>query len=290
MRDEKFERTMEAWAKHETSSAPEMRPTVEMYRMVEARRKPGILAKLLTRRAVWATAVASLMVLTVLYVRLYDPFMLFAPPPSQEVAYVGLRAGFAAQKGRIVIGAAVPSRSGPKGAPPILAQLVLQSQEADSPFVRALDLQNPPDQAVTLTSADNYRLVLEPVKDSYVYVFQLTSSGVLVKLFPNETYHPAQNPVRQGQLHYLPSQPNWFYLGQEKGEERLYIVASTEPLPQLEEGHSEYSAADEGPRKQRLLSTLVEALETIKDTRADTAAGWAFSFDHPLSRAIPLPE
>ena len=280
MRDEKFEKTMEAWAKHETLSAPEMRPTAEMYRMVEARRKPGILTILFSRRAVWATAVTSLMVLMVLYVRLYDPFRLFAPPPVQEVAYVGLRAGFAAQKGVIVIGTSVPSRGGPKKAPPILARLVLQSQEPDSPFVQALDLQNPPDQAVTLTSADNYRLVLEPVKDGYVYVFQFTSSGVLVKLFPNETYNPAQNPVRQGQSHYLPSQPNWFYLGQEKGEERLYIVASTEPLPQLEEGHSQYSAADEGSRKQQLLSRLLEALETIQDTHADTAAGWVFSFHH----------
>ncbi len=281
MRDEKFERTMEAWAKHETLSAPEMRPTVEMYDMVEAKRKPGLLATLLSRRIVWATAVASLMVLAVLYVRFYDPFMLSAPPPGQEAAYVGLRAGFAAQKGGTVISTAVPSRSGPKKAPAILAQLLLQFQEPNSPSVQAVDLQNPPHQAVTLTSADNYRLVLEPVKDGYVYAFQSTPSGVLVKLFPNETYHPAQNPVRQGQLYYLPSEPNWFYLGQGKGEERLYIVASAEPLPELEEGHSEYSAADEGPRKQRLLSTLVEALETFQITPTGTAAGWAFSIDHP---------
>lgn len=280
MRDEKFEKTMEAWVKHETLSAPEMHPTVEMYRMVEARGKPGILANLFSRRALWATAVASLMVLTVLYVRLYDPFRLFAPPPAPEVAYVGLRAAFASEKGRIVIGTAGPSRGGPKKEPTILAQLVLQSQEPDSPFVQAVDMQNPPHEAIKLTSADNYRLVLEPVKDGYVYVFQLTSPGVLVKLFPNETYHPARNPVRQGQLHYLPSEPNWFYLSQEKGEERLYVVASREPLPQLEDGHSEYSAADEGPRKQRLLSTLVEALETINETHADTAAGWVFSIDH----------
>jgi len=37
MKDDDFQRTMEAWAEHEIESAPEVHPTPEMYRMVRAR-------------------------------------------------------------------------------------------------------------------------------------------------------------------------------------------------------------------------------------------------------------
>jgi len=225
VRDEEFENTMDTWADHETESAPGMHPTAEMYRMVQAKRKKSLLFVLLSRRAILGTAVASLMVLAILYTGLFDPSTLFNPPPAQQVTVVAMREGFAAEKGGMVIRTVVPSHRGLKKGLLFFQQLLFQFQKQDSRSVVGVDPRGPHEEAITLTAADNYRLFLEPAHECYVYVFQLTSADALAKLFPNETYTSVKNPLRQGQTYYLPSKPNWFYLGESKGQERLYVIA-----------------------------------------------------------------
>ena len=38
MKDEDFEKTMDSWAAHEVESAPQLRPTEEIYRMIKKRK------------------------------------------------------------------------------------------------------------------------------------------------------------------------------------------------------------------------------------------------------------
>jgi hypothetical protein len=279
MRDDDFERTMDAWAHHEARSAPQMRPTAEMYRTVEANRRPGLLSLLLSRRAMLATAVASMMVLAIVYRGLIHPAIFPQPPPAQVVAYVGLREGFAYDKGVTIVGPAMPPRRGPKKRADLFEQLLFEFQSPGSPVVMQADVRAELDEVIALTSADNYRLVLEPARDAFVYVFQLTSSEALVKLFPNETYHSAQNPLQQG-LYHLPSAPNWFYLDDKKGIERLHIVASPQPLPHVEDLYARYSRAKAEPTKQEALASLLKELESIEQPHPDEAVGWVFAFYH----------
>jgi hypothetical protein len=146
--------------------------------------------------------------------------------------------------------------------------------------VEGINLQVPQKETITLTFADNYRLLLEPARDCYVYVFQLTSPNILVKFFPNETYSPVQNPLRREQTHHLPSEPNWFYLGENKGKECLYVIASVQPMQDLEDLYTQYSRADDESNKQELLTSLLDKLDTIEETHGEEAAGWVFVFNH----------
>jgi hypothetical protein len=270
---------MEAWADCETASAPAMYPTAEMYRMVQARRRRGLPFLLPTHRVALATAAASLAFLALLCVRIVDPLGLF-PPPVRHVTVVALRAGFPSEKGIVERPTVGPARNGPKGQVAFFERLSFQFQQSDSRFVIAVDVRGPQEESIVLTSADNYRLVLEPTDDGCVYVFQLTSSDSLVQLFPNEAYHPARNPLLQGQTYYLPAEPNWFYLGEGAGEERLHIIAAHEPVPELERLYASYSQATGTRERQRLRSSLLEVLHSMERIRDGETAGWVFAFQH----------
>ena len=277
MRDQDFEKTMDAWAAQEIASAPEMRPTADMVRMVRAKRQRKPISLFRSRWATVGAAVAGLVVVAILYAALFHPSILFDLTSRRRVALVGQREGSAYEK---VVMVRTPVSPRGKGEPISFRQLMVQIQRQDSRFVEGVDLRAPPEERIALALADNYRLLLEPAEDRYVYVFQRTSLGILVQLFPNETYSSVQNPLRRGQMVYLPSEPNWLYLGEGKGEERLHVIASTQPLRGVEGLYTRYSQTDDKSNKQETLTRLLERLDTIQGTRSEKAAGWVFVFDH----------
>jgi hypothetical protein len=279
MRNEDFEKIMDTWADREPESAPEMRPTPDMYRMVQARKKEQPKSLAFPRWAMAGTVVASLVVLAILYTVFVRPSTPSDLPSGQEVAYVGQREGFVSEKGIITKEPGVQKGKGPTREIVCFKRLWFQFQKQDSRFVEGIDLQAPPEERIMLSSADNYRLLLEPARDCYVYVFQLTSSGILAKLFPNEKYSSVQNPLRRGQTYHLPSEPNSFYLDEERGRERLYVVASVGPILDLEDLYTKYSQADDELNKQEILSNLLEELEAVAETHSEALA-WLLVFDH----------
>jgi len=271
MTDRDFEKLMDTWADQEAASAPQLRPTAAMYRMVRARGKRKPLLRLSLRWAALGAAVVCLLVVavTLTVVRL----------PSDGIAAVGLREGFASERGIIIRGPAATPGKGPRRGPLFFGELMFQFHRPGSEFVEGVDLRIARQEAVALTSADNYRLFLEPAQDCYVYLFQRTASDALVRLFPDETYGPLQNPLRQGQPYYVPAEPHWFYLEGKPGDEHLYVVASTQPLQDLEGLYARYSQADESDRRE-ILSRLLEMLETAAEAHGEGSAGWAFAFQH----------
>jgi hypothetical protein len=277
MRDQDFDQAMDAWADHETEAAPEIRPTADMYRMVRAKQRRPV-PFLHSRWAAVGAAVVGLMMFAVLYTALF-----LNVPSGQEMALVGQRAGFASER-EVVVRGTTPPHKGPKGEPVPFERLMFHFQRQGSQLVEGLDLQVPQEETISLASADNYRLLLEPAQDRYLYIFQLTSSGVLVKLFPNGTYSSIQNPLRQGRTVHLPSEPNWFYLDETAaslaGEERLYIVASAQPMPDLEDLYAQYVQADDESNRQALLSSLLEKIAAVEETPSEDVAGWVFVFNH----------
>jgi hypothetical protein len=277
MKDRDFEELIETWASHETASAPDLRPTDDMYQMVraKAKKKPWFLAR--PRWALASAALASLVVLAIVYTAFFHSPAGPDSPPTQQIAMLGLRPGFASEKGPIVTETAEPEGKGPtRGALPF-RQLVFQFQKQDSPTIQTIDLQTQPQAPPDLTPADNYRLLLEPAEDRHVYVFQLTVSNDLIQLFPNPAYSAAQNPLRAGQTYYLPPPPNGFYLNAQPGQQRLYLVASAQPLPELAELYSQYAQADEPSDRAERLASL---LDTLKRLSPETTDRWEFVFDH----------
>lgn len=273
MGDNDFEQVMDTWADHETESTPDMHPTAEMYRLVRASRQREPV-----RRGRWALAgavVAGLIVLAVAAMLLFP-----GAPRDQQVAFVGQRTGYDVEKGGTRKGpVATPDKSRGKG-PAFFEQLVFQYQREGARFVESIDLQAPQDGPLSLTSADNYRLLLAPAGECYVYVFQLTASDGLTNLFPNETYSADRNPLQQAQAYSFPSEPNWFYLGETKGQERLYVVAALQPLQDLLDLNAQYEQAGDASARQAILVSLVGKLDAHVEAHNEEAAGWVFVFDH----------
>jgi hypothetical protein len=281
MIDNEFDEIMEAWADHETGAAPEMRPAADMVRLVQARRKKRPASPFSSRWATAGIALAGLMVLAVLYVILVQPPFPFERPPDQQLAAVGLRQATVPEKGVIVKGTVLPPDKGRgKGPPASFERLEFQFHKEGAQFVEARDLRAPQEGTIALTSADNYRLLLDPAAERHVTIFQWTTAGVLLKLFPNEAYSPAQNPLQEGQTYYLPSEPNWLYLEGQSGEERLYVVASAQARPDLEDLYAQYSQAEDEASRQSILSTLLDKLKAIAGAEAQETEGWVFIFQH----------
>jgi hypothetical protein len=247
-----------------------MRPTEEMVRLVRARASVSRRFSLAMPR--WATvrAAVALVVLAI------ASTLLLRAPPAPQLAYVRQREGFPAEKGVVVRG--TPTGKGPQRGAACLAP-TFQLQERGAQFVEGIDLRAPPAESLSLTAEDNYRLHLKPTGTCYVYIFQHTASGDLVRLYPNETYNAVQNPLRRGRPVYVPAAPNWLYADGETGRERLTVIASTEPLPELEDRYTRYVEARQARRPQAL-ADLLAWIDPARGALPGSASGWTFAFDH----------
>jgi hypothetical protein len=101
MSDDKLDHVLDAWAEGEASSAPEMRPTEEMVRLVRARASAHRRFSLAMPR--WATVSRAAVALVVLAIA---STLLLRTLPAPQLAYVRQREGFAAEKGVVVRGGA----------------------------------------------------------------------------------------------------------------------------------------------------------------------------------------
>ena len=271
MKDEDFEKTMDNWASREVESAPQLRPTQEMYRTIETRKRKGLFSA--HARRILVSVAFICLVLSAIVV----PVIFYSSDRDVEPS-IGLRKVLVPKSGVIVKHPSTRRGKGPKKGAIALQQLMFQYQKCDSPSVYGLDIRFPVEEKVTLTADDSYRLVMQTAGERYVYVYQLDSRGRLMNLFPNHVYSPIQNPLDGEQIYHVPSDPDWFHLGEKKGEERIYVVASAQPMQRLEELYAQYGKADSRGKRREALSHLLKELDggpTIEDTVV-----WRFAFSH----------
>jgi len=94
------------------------------------------------------------------------------------------------------------------------------------------------DDGDTLDSLDNYRIVVQTETPSFLYVFQIDSSGKLDWLFPENSssqYSSGNNPVKSGIWQQLPSEKEAFRLDDNIGIEHIYTVVTTIRWVELEQ-------------------------------------------------------
>lgn len=87
---------------------------------------------------------------------------------------------------------------------------------------------------MVLTSHDNYAVYLRPKSPCFVYVYQADSALKAYKLFPNPEYSKAVNPVPAAEM-WLPGEGKFLYLDENPGREEVYVFATREPAPGLEQ-------------------------------------------------------
>lgn len=81
---------------------------------------------------------------------------------------------------------------------------------------------------------DGIKLRLQTDAECIVYVIQVDASARPRTLFPNTLWSTVGNPVLAGRPYRLPEGNVLFGLGDTRGIETLYVVASPEPWPELE--------------------------------------------------------
>jgi hypothetical protein len=85
----------------------------------------------------------------------------------------------------------------------------------------------------TLYSGDQFRIVFSPNADAYAYVVAIDPQQQVSVLFPHAAIG-MDNHVRAGERYEVPDGLNWFTLDERTGIETLYVVASYDPIQDLE--------------------------------------------------------
>jgi hypothetical protein len=289
VKDRDFDGILEKWAEYEAASAPDLSPTPAMYQTVLSFKHTRQPAPFFRRWLALSAAAAALLILAVIYPAVFGPSPGAPGWSGRELEIVGLREMPVSEKGtaRTPVSdkagpqsEAVSPKPGKKGPAHLFRKLEFQFRAERSPAISSLDVRGPREETISLTSTDSYRLLMEPVDDVHTYVFQLAPPGILIDLFPNETYSPYRNPLGGKMAYHLPPEANWFHPGLHRGEHRLYLLASTEPLGEVERLYGEYTGEISRSRRAAVLSELLRLFDSIMAGGSDHASGWMLPFHH----------
>ncbi len=258
MDDKKFENILDEWMSHEIQKVPELRPREEMYKRIkEKQRKPRWIrfSKPLTWTAVGAAA-AVIILMVIFY-------------PGQEGPAIGLRKGYVTGRGYPHKGPLTEPKKGEKRGekkgPMMFETLLFQYQEMGTPLIEEIDIQDLKDEKIFLASKDNYRLLFQLRQKFYIYIYQLDSSQMLTRLFPNDKYSPDQNPVQKGQLYHLPAALDWLFSKNSGGEEKIYVIASSSPKLIWDELYEQYFRLKKTRKKLEFVSRLLDEFEDVEN-------------------------
>lgn len=289
MDEKKFEELMDKWASHEMHAAPEIHPAPKVYQRLEDKQKKPrfVLFSWPVRLAAAGIAAAVIILLVILR-------------PTEEIGpRVGLRKGFVAQvlpeEEAMIAAQALKEAAAPRAAAKdeardiekrekksqvVSEQVVFQYQRHGSESIEGLDIGPPEDKVLTLSSEDNYRLLLEFAQERYVYIYQLSAEKNLTRLFPNQLYHPVNNPLQLGQKYILPPPPNWFYVEDGQGDVIVYIIAVSEPKQEWDGLYTQYESTEKKKMKKEIMSRLVNEFKAVGKLPVEEAELLVFTFQN----------
>jgi len=112
---------------------------------------------------------------------------------------------------------------------------------------------------LALGPSDGYYLLVRPSAACYLYVFQITSTGEVLRLFPNRKPKEAPAPAGAAMLR-IPDGNGWLHLKPARGTERIVLVAAHWEIPVLERLAGEVSAEKNSQRRSAALKRLLDRL------------------------------
>ncbi len=125
-----------------------------------------------------------------------------------------------------------------------------------------------------LHSGDYYKIIFTPKQDSYVYIFQIDSSGKIYRLFPMKRFDGVTvdnfNPLKAGRTYYIPAEYQSFILDEQTGIERIYFLSSQKRDAALEVPIQGDNVSDELAIIDQLLE-LAERSKGIASVASDPA-------------------
>jgi hypothetical protein len=263
MTDEKFDKRMQDWAERETNAAPDLRPTTEMYRLVESK---GKRTWSFWNQPRWVASAGVILTAFILLVVggliLGDPAAWFRPETIQQTAFVEVREG-------IVIHPEAPEKGKGKGEPSF-QQLIFQVHRQADGKIESLDIRESIAKPIHLTNRDDFRLLVQPAQPRYLYIYLVNPSGDYQALHPENGFNPLHPVIRT----VLPKQPDWFYLSGESGTYDLRLVTASDEIPELDELYDQYMQRVSEPDAESARNNFIEFLESIITDRSRDLEVW----------------
>lgn len=127
-----------------------------------------------------------------------------------------------------------------------------------------------------LVSGDEVRVMFSASADGYAYVLSKDLRGEVKVLFPSAALAAASR-VRLGQVYQAPADGSWLRLEDQAGLDTLYVVASYEPVENLEaivEGRDEEASATARPALlESTIAGLLDGRHGATSARVRTRRG-----------------
>jgi hypothetical protein len=252
MSGENFDKKMGDWAERQAGTAPEIRPTAEMYGLVLSQRdkaQPTWIRKRRIAAAGIAFTACAILIIAVLI--LSDPAAWYIPEAVQQVAFVEQREG-----------PEIPSKPPDKGKGPddsSFQQLIFQVDHERDGRIESIEMRDFITVPITLTTKDIFRLQLQPFQPRYTYVYVVSPDGYYLSLHPEAEFHPL-HPLKTT---LLPTPPNWFFISGGSGSYSLYIIVAPQAIPELDEWFSQYLQQFSGSNLKSTRGALSQYLESF---------------------------
>jgi outer membrane protein OmpA-like peptidoglycan-associated protein len=134
-----------------------------------------------------------------------------------------------------------------------------------------------------LTQKNGYAVEFSPKGKTFVYVYQITNSDKVERLFPNNKFSGLTNPVGPGKLYRIPNMGKWLHLDSTKGKEQLVVIANRGELKNPEQflGKQSMKQTPKGPAGtiEIKLQKSPDRVSNHEDTPSDLFL-WKRSFNH----------
>lgn len=134
-------------------------------------------------------------------------------------------------------------------------------QSTPGQAIKTFEINEKQEMPVTISPNDNYRILLQFEKQSWVYIFQQNEQQQLVKLFPNQSFSNQQNPIRPFQQMVFPDS-NWLHSQNIQGKQTIYILASSEPQDNLDRLYNKYVQTKKISEANKILTNLQSSQKT----------------------------
>ncbi|MFC1554544.1 DUF4384 domain-containing protein [candidate division KSB1 bacterium] len=260
MKDNILENILEKWIGYELSSAPEIRPTEKVYAALSSGQSrpltifnPGII------RWVSVGTAACIILFAVL---------LSGPPENQipvKLRYAEISDEPIREKGK----KEEPKGRG-RGVPVIFSRLNFQYFEESAGDLKNVDILTG-EEDLSLTVKNSYRLLIEPVEERYVYIFQVDSEDRILRIFPNENFSSHNNPLNMSESYHLPDNLNWLYFDKPSERETIYILAFFEMQNNLNELFGRYQSERNNTEKAAILSRILDIFSAVENGQIENA-------------------
>jgi hypothetical protein len=276
-----FDHLMEQWVDRETRSAPDLRPSPEMYKLVESTSGTKGIRPLRTGWKPIAIASASLVALVILSLLVTRPPIFFDRQSELAVAYLDVQSGPDTDKGVIILGPQSPEkggRTGP-GEKQLFDQIVLQTYLPGAMAIESYDLRYPLQAQPVLTTDHLHRLQIESKSEQYLYIYHINPLGEPGQLFPNPVYCPTGNPVPGGEQLTIPDEPDWFSMMDGVGEHSIVLVASPHAITQLDDLFMAFLQSKQGLERESALTAFSDYLEILLTQPGGEIQAWVYPFN-----------